>query len=139
MLELYHTAMAEGSTGLLVQCNRTQQQSGKYDCGMFAIALAYHMAAGDNIEQLSLDQSKLRVHLVRCFERKRLSRFPKTKDGVQRSDIRNICIVSYCKCRRPDSWNDMLQCDGCESWFHLKCARLRRAPIGYWYCIDCRK
>ena len=88
----------------LMQCNATQQQTGRYDCGLFSIALAYHKAVGDNIEKLSLDQSKLRTHLARCFERK-----------------------SY------------QVCDGCEQWFHLKCARLRRAPIQNWYCTDCKK
>ena len=54
----------------------------RYDCGLFSIALAYHMAVGDNIKKLSLDQSKLRTHLARCFERKKLSRFPKAKQQV---------------------------------------------------------
>ena len=92
-----------------------------------------------HIEKLSLDQSKLRTHLARCFERKTLSRFPKAKQQVPRSELGNVCILAYCKCRRPDSWNDMVLCDGCEQWIHQKCARLRRAPIQNWYCTDCKR
>ena len=56
-----------------LQIQLVQQQEGSYDCGLFAVAFAYHLAVGDDVQTLGLNQQKLRKHL---FERKCLSRFP---------------------------------------------------------------
>ena len=96
---------------MLVECTPVQQQHSKYNCGLFAIAWAHHIAMGDDVRSLYLDQQKLRHHLVRCFERRRLSRFPKTKEEVQ---IFNVDIHAFCRCKSPDSWDNMIQCDNCK-------------------------
>ena len=96
LLELYHTTVPS-KTGLLVTSTAIQQQTDWYNCGLFAIEIAYHLAIGDWIED-----------------------------------------SSYCKCRRPDSYDDM--CNSCDSWYHFKCARLhpQKAPLADWFCFDCR-
>ena len=46
------------------------------------MAFAYHLAVGDDVKSMALDQHKLRKHLAKCFEKKRLSRFPRDKREV---------------------------------------------------------
>ena len=45
---------------ILVECTPIQQQEGQYDCGLFAVAFAYHLAVGDDVKSMALDQHKLR-------------------------------------------------------------------------------
>ncbi len=39
--------------------------------------------------------------------------------------------ASYYNCMRPDSWNDMVQCDSCDQWYHTKsvCVRSLKSSI----------
>jgi len=80
-----------------------QQQRGECDCGLFVIATAVHVGAGNNIEEISFDQTMMRSHLVQCFEKKTLSPFPQMKKKVKQSMLGNIFIPVYCHCGRPDS------------------------------------
>ena len=50
-----------------------QQQTGDNDCGVFAVAYAFHALLGDNIETLEFDQSKMRLHLLDCLKKKKLT------------------------------------------------------------------
>ena len=103
------------------------------------IATALHIAAGNNIEEVSFDQTRMRSHLVQCFEMKVLSPFPQTKKQVKRSMLANILIPVYCHCGRPDSLDEMIQCDACDEWFHFQCAHIKRAPDSDWFCSTCTK
>ena len=62
--------------GLIVTRVPVQQQKGGVDCGLFSIAYAFHVLRGDNVKQLCLDRSKIRQHLVDCFEQQQLYPFP---------------------------------------------------------------
>ena len=42
---------------------------GGTDCGLFSIAVAYHVARGDDLSKLRFDQGQLREHVSTCFER----------------------------------------------------------------------
>ena len=55
-----------------------QQQKGMMDCGLFAIAFAYHSALSDNVSSLEFDQSMMRKHLLDCFQSEELKPFPMT-------------------------------------------------------------
>ena len=65
MIELYGTAAGEGVLNVAVP--QLQKQSGKTDCGCFAIAWAVHLAYGDKPETIILDQRKLHSHLEACL------------------------------------------------------------------------
>ncbi len=66
---------------LLVSVASIQQtQHGSNACGLWAIAAAYHTALGDDIGELTINDEKMRSHLIRCFTSQKLRRFPKTKD-----------------------------------------------------------
>ena len=44
-----------------------QQQSGRADCGVFAMAFALHTALGHRVPDLEFDQAKMRSHLLKCL------------------------------------------------------------------------
>ena len=54
----------------------SQKQSGRQDCGLFAIANATTIAYGANPSLVKLDQSVMRSHLSKCFRNKHMSLFP---------------------------------------------------------------
>ena len=113
-----------------------QQQPGSNNCGLFSIAAAYHAARGDDIETITFDERKMRAHLSQCFEHKQLSAFPTTK-AAPRPKLRRIIIPVYCPCLRPDSFDQMIQCDRCDVWHHYKCVNIKEAPRGDWFCPAC--
>ena len=62
--------------GLLVTRVPVQQQMGSTDCGLFAIAYAFYAAWGNQLTKLCFDQSKMRQHLLECFQQQKLTAFP---------------------------------------------------------------
>ncbi len=98
LLQLYHPTLPQDrqDSGLLAECPSVQQQEGSYDCGLFAITWAYHLLVGDLPRTLTLDQEKLRHHLARCFERKKLSRFPKSRQEIPRSQLVWVSVPTSC-------------------------------------------
>ena len=39
----------------------------------------------------------------------------------------------------PESFDNMIQCDLCEQWLHMKCEKLNSSPeADEWLCRDCR-
>ena len=73
------------------QVQMTQQQVGATDCGIFAIAYAVELAHGHDPSAIVYDQSEMRNHLLKCFEKMEISPFPRysyTEAGTSR-DITN--------------------------------------------------
>ena len=61
-----------------------QQQVGAVDCGLFAAPFALHAAKGDNLRKLHFYQSRIRSHLIHCFEKQKLEGFPlQTSSGEE--------------------------------------------------------
>ncbi|CAB4043419.1 polycystic kidney disease 1-like 2, partial [Paramuricea clavata] len=52
---------------LEVELPPVQVQLGEVDCGVFAIAFAYDLAAGNDPSNVRYDQSKMREHLTNCL------------------------------------------------------------------------
>ncbi|XP_065649892.1 uncharacterized protein LOC136078307 [Hydra vulgaris] len=53
--------------------------------------------------------------------------------------------LSYCICNNEqvntstENDGDMVGCDKCDQWFHLKCLKLKRLPTSkVWYCQKCK-
>ena len=46
-------------------------------------------------------------------------------------------IELFCECRMPETYDNMIQCDQCYTWFHIKCMNLQCIP-NEWYCTNCR-
>ena len=46
----------------------------------------------------------------------------------------------WCICSKPFA-GEMIGCDNLErkiEWFHFECMKIRRAPKGDWFCLECR-
>ena len=52
------------------------EQVGSTDCGLFAIAYAADILNGNNIYDLIYAQTKMREHLIACFEQRKITTFP---------------------------------------------------------------
>ena len=51
------------------------EQVGNTDCGLLAIAYAADILNGNNIYDLIYDQTKMRGHLIACFEQQKITTF----------------------------------------------------------------
>ncbi len=61
-----------------IKCRKNNQR----EVAIFAI----HAALGDDVEYIDLDQTLMRNHLLQCFRRKALERFPTTRKRSRRND-----------------------------------------------------
>ena len=125
---------------LVVHIPPVQQQKGTTDCGLYAIAFAVHAAFGDDVKNLEFDQTQMRSHLLQCFRKKELVRFPTTRKRSWRNNhfpYREVEV--FCSCQMPDSYGDMIQCDTCEHWYHICCVGLSSIPkdTELWNCSSC--
>ena len=50
------TSQRKTGGSLSILCRPVQQQSGSTDCGVFAVAFAYHAVIGDELESISFDK-----------------------------------------------------------------------------------
>ena len=55
--------------------NKYYEQVGSTDCGLFAIAYAADILNGNNVYDLIYDQTKMREHLIGCFEKRKITTF----------------------------------------------------------------
>ena len=62
-----------------------------------------------------------------------------TDKKESQSMLANILIPVYCHCGRPDSLDEMIQCDVCDVYFHFQCAHIKRALDSDWFCSTCAK
>lgn len=58
-----------------------------------------------------------------------------------RAEAKNGSFKLGCGCSPKDDRKTMVQCDGCEAWYHLHCLGLRRDSPEFasddWYCSGC--
>ena len=50
-------------------------------------------------------------------------------------------IKLFCTCQMPETHDDMVECDTCGDWYHLKCVSLEQFPAEaeQWNCNKCFK
>lgn len=75
------------------------------------------------------DAEKMRPHLIECLENKFMRCFPivKKKSCVPFGSLvrKTVEVKIYCVCRLPnDTAREMIQCVGCQMWFHIDCMSL---------------
>ena len=46
------------------------------DCGIFAVANAYYILSGIDVSSIRIDENKMRMHFLQCFEQGRFELFP---------------------------------------------------------------
>ena len=77
--------------GLLISVVALQQQDGAINCGLFSIAAAYHAAMNDNVDSLVFDEAKMRAHLIKCFEKGKLTVPLHKESDAQKTNTTNHC------------------------------------------------
>ncbi len=90
--QMYQPLIAQHGL-LLTVVPMQQQEEGSNNCGLFSIAAAYHAAKRDNIAAITFNESRMRSHLVHCFEHQ-LS--PSPGKSVKQLQHTHICISIYC-------------------------------------------
>ena len=46
-----------------------------------------------------------------------------------------IQINIYCSCKMPETYDDMVECENCEEWFHVRC--VKGDLTSEWICNYC--
>ena len=82
-----------------------QKLEGCNDCGVFALAVAFNLLAGDDPSQLIYDQGCMREHLALCFQCNELTPFPVKSpacEQMQEKMTRTACrfVLSLQKARQ---------------------------------------
>ena len=73
---------------------------------------------------IDYNQSAMRSHLEECFEKEELSLFLQSSVPVKKSRLKHVFVKVYCFCKRPECYDNMIECEGCSTWFHFKCVGL---------------
>ena len=138
IVQMYRPLISQ--QGLLVTVMPIQQQGpGSNNCGLFSIAAAYHAAKGDNIKTITFKENRMRLHLIQCFEHQKFTAFSKARQigDFRRPELQHITITVFCPCQRPYSFDKMIQCDKCDTWYHYRCAKVKEDPLDDWFCSSC--
>ncbi|XP_078663957.1 polycystin-1-like protein 2 [Branchiostoma floridae x Branchiostoma belcheri] len=90
---------------LTVKVPCVQLQESGSTCGLFAIAWAVDIAMGTDVTQVRYNESKMRAHLLDCFERGHLSPFPRVRQVTRRraSAVHRISLACRCGQSRPST------------------------------------
>ena len=121
---------------MVEQMPEQQQQNGK-DCGLFAIAYAFHAALGDDVTIMHFDISKMRQHLIYCLDREELSPFPMEEDKpLQTCDRNHFYISLHCRCLLPKTHGKMVECNICENLYHDRCVTMSVVSLGFALNVD---
>ena len=138
---IYNSIVPHHESSLKISKLSVQQQKGYLDCGVFSIAYAVEVCLGRNPQYAFFDQRKMRQHLYLCLNQGVLKLFPRISghsEELPRPSLSSIDITLYCKCKMPESYDDMVCCDGCDKWYHFKCINLRSNHLPKkWICPSC--
>ena len=123
-----------------------QQQVGKFDCGLFAVAHAVEACKGNDPEEACFDLKNMRKHLYNCLNQRVMKPFPQVRSQslrklVLRASSQLLWYELFCFCKMPDTYDDMMQCDQCSQWIHCSCAGLKNVKevVGIvWKCSQCQ-
>ena len=163
LLQFYDSLLSEPETSVkeqactIIECedscfkiqvmNVQVQQSGDA-CGLYAIAMALSLCAGEDPCYCAYKETEMRNHLACCFESRSLSLFPYIKRTVTRRIIEEVTVPVYCFCRYPDvditsRFGSMMCCDCCNKWYHQACLNLSNSQFKetikktVWTCPNC--
>jgi len=121
---------------LTVNFMHVQHQSNNTDCGLFAVAFANSLAFGQDPTALRYSPVAIRRLLLQQLQDGMLQPFPSTVIPPHRPILRTKVLQLYCMCRMPDDGREMVQCDRCDSWYHVSCVGLDNTARD-WYCNKC--
>ena len=135
LTSIYLSTGSEFTTNVI----NVDQQKDSSSCGPFAIAFAYHTALGDNVSDILFDQQMLRKHIESCLILRKFSSFPHQR--VTRTKIDRIVVIKIATCcQRTENFDDLIMCDRCIEWKHLRCEKIQsmtKAPKVF-ICKSCK-
>ena len=129
------------STSIKINVINVATQKGNTDCGLYAVAMMTSIAYKEDPVNVVYSQADLRIHLKQCFEKGYLETFPVSKKRRLNKRISKeiICYI-YCTCRlpEPEDGSEMIQCDRCHEWYHVKCLNCDlKLTSDDWFCTKC--
>ena len=132
------------STSIHIEICDVQRQAGGDDCGLFALAFAAAVCAGQNPAEISFIQHQLRDHLLTSFEKGHIGCFPARSRRRKSGQSQECSIKVFCHCRQPDDGSPMIECDRCKEWFHSDCEFVpanawSKNKHSEWFCRCCKK
>lgn len=127
-----------------------QRQTNSGDCGLFAIATATELVNCPKnflLHNIQWDTTRMRQHIISCFEKKQFSRFPQVDKTIivprhnQRPFRWSRTDKLLCICYMPnDKTLPMICCDHCNSWYHNECMGVdpdKDMSSEPWKCDSC--
>lgn len=117
-----------------------KQQDNGVDCGLFAIANATEFCYTSEIQYVDFDPLQLRSHWLKCLEQGSLTQFPRNSKRAKKvKEQEDFEVIStYCTCRLPESFSNLVLCDGCSVWYHRLCVGLpEEGDEEEWFCSMC--
>lgn len=121
---------------------RVQQQSNGSNCGLFALAFAYSLSAGQDPSTVIYKEKQLRSHLLTCLESQQVISFPCHPRRRQTKTPIVLEFSIHCICRLPEE-GKMIECERCLEWFHKDCVNTvpshwRAKRRTKWVCEKCQ-
>ena len=141
--QIYGDICDEKNMLAIHKVNVQQQSPGSVNCGLFALAFAVEVCFGKDPSSATFNESKLGIHLSQCFEKGVIRRFPQMRKQSKVERPNNNLIVSlqlYCKCKMPEHYDNMVECEKCKEWLHQACVGFssRQSRKVKWYCTECK-
>jgi len=89
------------SAHITIHLEKVQMQVSPNDCGVYAIAFLTDICYGRDPASCLYDHTKIRSHLINCFETGNITPFPSKQTEKKRAPMKKLNI--YCQCRLPNA------------------------------------
>lgn len=89
----------QGSSQLTLEFVQFQKQRNKADCGLFAVAAAFSIVAGNDPSKDGYDDSKMRKHFYQCLATNTFNEFPKYTGTVERKKCVTLNLSKCTSCK----------------------------------------
>ena len=116
---LLHTPLPE----ITLHVMNIEQQSNGSDCGLYVIATALEVCAGNDPTTGSWHREKMRPHLEKCLTKQKLKFHPKNEREIEEQEtLKTEKTKLYCSCRQPECRSEKkVLCYSCGEWYHQRC------------------
>ena len=130
------------ATQLTLHWVDVQHQRGTTACGLYAIASAFAVCAGNQPEDYAWDQEMMWGHMTECLTTDNLTMPPFSGIRVHVRIPQTRTQQLSCVCRQPTmSECFMIQCVLCSEWLHRRCENIhgKVVPGTIFHCSSCSK
>ncbi len=154
----------EDVTSIEVICMPCEQQQNAHDCGIFVVCNMSALAHGISPSDISY-KGNLREQFLEMIKSGRLQMFQhdffastasskikfmtQFNGRIQKKVLLQKMyhsILPLCYCQMPETWDNIVTCDGCQKIFHQNCNLIGPAERGVslaaslkqFFCFNCR-